>query len=645
LDTLATRKKNQEQSSPLQSSKDLSKKASFCSSASGTEHIESPLVSSRKGKGKNKQRKDLVHLSKNLVRVETEGEIDTRKNIETSETAQEMTTNRYNLNPSKPGKIKSMDCEEIAEFVKDFPVFKSLIGPAATVDQFITNRAWKKFADRANTKESIIFPDLISEERSVTIAEERKILDFLKKCQKEEQERKDYQLLTKPKNWKLKYIKGKSNYEMIMDYVNKGLKYSKSYAPRSTVMKSLLKQCVKGLPRQLNLRSSWIQREIIVDFQDLKKRIDTKDIDIADLDLKRFVRKRKEKQEEYYSDSESDSESSSQSDQDSESESESGSETDDSETGKDKKKKKAEATKKVKKKTGKHSKKKSNRLAANLTVEENEKVSEENEDEEQCYGAFEVSQFVQEEIEANAAGVCYGCKQPGHIRKDCPDRDNRKGMPKRFLGRCWNCGSDGHRYTTCFKELNSVLKAYEEFKAGKLVDKMAGDKLVDKFAGDKGRVPEKEKPKQAYACEINEYPSEDDVIETHETETFTTERERKLALEKIKEMENPKVTAFVNNEWIEIKGGLPDTGSDTTVGNIKLHKNLCVYSYPYFGGNAVRAAGGKMYPIIEKGIIKLKVGNRELGNVRILLVEGDQWKRLLIGRDILLSSGAVQYNF
>ena len=78
--------------------------------------------------------------------------------------------------------------------------------------------------------------------------------------------------------------------------------------------------------------------------------------------------------------------------------------------------------------------------------------------EEQVVDALETQEFMIQEAKAEKLAVCFGCHQPGHIRRNCPDVTNRYGRPRRLFRLCYNCGGKNHEWKDCDKELKPYLK-------------------------------------------------------------------------------------------------------------------------------------------------------------------------------------------
>ena len=78
--------------------------------------------------------------------------------------------------------------------------------------------------------------------------------------------------------------------------------------------------------------------------------------------------------------------------------------------------------------------------------------------EEQVVDAMEIQEFMIQEAKAEKLAVCFGCHQPGHIRRNCPDVINRHGRPRRSFRLCYNCGGKNHEWKNCDKELKPYLK-------------------------------------------------------------------------------------------------------------------------------------------------------------------------------------------
>ena len=64
--------------------------------------------------------------------------------------------------------------------------------------------------------------------------------------------------------------------------------------------------------------------------------------------------------------------------------------------------------------------------------------------EEQVADAMETQEFMIQEAKAEKLAVCFGCHQPGHMRRNCPDVTNRYDRPRRLFRLCYNCGGKNH---------------------------------------------------------------------------------------------------------------------------------------------------------------------------------------------------------
>ena len=83
-----------------------------------------------------------------------------------------------------------------------------------------------------------------------------------------------------------------------------------------------------------------------------------------------------------------------------------------------------------------------------------------------------------------------------------------------------------------------------------------------------------------------------------------------------------------------------DSGSYTTVGSIHSHLKFCIYTWKLVGSDIrVRVADGERYSVVLKGLMNLRIDNRELGTTEVLLVDAPNWLTLLIGEDLLQHKG------
>ena len=80
--------------------------------------------------------------------------------------------------------------------------------------------------------------------------------------------------------------------------------------------------------------------------------------------------------------------------------------------------------------------------------------------EEQVIDAMEIQDFMIQEAKAEKLAVCFGCHQPGHIRRNCPDVTKRYGRPRRLFRLCYNCGGKNHEWKDCDKEIEAVFERY-----------------------------------------------------------------------------------------------------------------------------------------------------------------------------------------
>ena len=95
------------------------------------------------------------------------------------------------------------------------------------------------------------------------------------------------------------------------------------------------------------------------------------------------------------------------------------------------------------------------------------------------------------------------------------------------------------------------------------------------------------------------------------------------------------IEAKRGGEWIKVAGKI-DSGATTTVGSIERHGNLCLHIWKPIGTNmGITVANGDSVKVVAKGLIHLRVDDKELPPAEILLVEAKNWQNLLVGEDLL----------
>merc|ERR1712030_187515 len=77
-------------------------------------------------------------------------------------------------------------------------------------------------------------------------------------------------------------------------------------------------------------------------------------------------------------------------------------------------------------------------------------------------------------------GTCFGCKQVGHLKKNCPDKNKNatKRKKDKANAKCFHCGKKGHFIEECRKR--KADKAEANKKKGKGIQKLDEDEKTEK---------------------------------------------------------------------------------------------------------------------------------------------------------------------
>ena len=287
--------------------------------------------------------------------------------------------------------------------------------------------------------------------------------------------------------------------------------------------------------------------------------------------------------------------------------------------------------------------------------------------EEQVVDAMEVQEFMIQEAKAEKLAVCFGCHQPGHIRRNCPDVTNRYGRPRRLFRLCYNCGGKNHEWKDCDKELKPYLKD--------ILDR-SNNRNYRGYKGRYGQYPanwgqenahernyRQNQDNQQNYRQQNDQPNyqitqKDGTTNAQEVEKIRFREALVITLEanladiEVDEMNiegtervstvvrpNISVSKDKGKTWQKV-GGKVDSGADSSVGSWQNHRHLCTDTWNLVGQKLrIRVGGGQTFPVRKKGLIHLKVNDQVLDPCEILLVDCDTWVNLLIGEDFLQTQG------
>lgn len=266
--------------------------------------------------------------------------------------------------------------------------------------------------------------------------------------------------------------------------------------------------------------------------------------------------------------------------------------------------------------------------------------------------------FSIEEKECEGFGLCYGCKKPGHLRRNCPNESNREGFQKRLLGVCFNCGGD-HRWNVCTQELKPSLKARKEqlmqrglFNTGKYAgnsNNHAGNNRMNNYQNSRNVQPNNElkELKDLLLQVVNKkvtppvsYGQRSANVSADAMVTINVDGispEGKTIVEK-RYQEEDLVEVKTTKGWVKVVGKA-DTGADTSCGSMPNHGHLCDKIWEICGNMRVRVADGTTHPIKHKGLMEVRLNGKEIGTVEVLLIDLKDWTPLLLGRDLLIKKG------
>ena len=261
---------------------------------------------------------------------------------------------------------------------------------------------------------------------------------------------------------------------------------------------------------------------------------------------------------------------------------------------------------------------------------------------------MEVCAFQTEQKKANDLRICFGCHEyASHDISNCPVEANRKGMPKRLIGKCFNCGQGSHGYLECSEPLKPHLERRKQRKLS-YMNKPPTKVVKSSIARSNFN------PQQNSAKIDNKTVS---AIFAGSADFFDPELETQIDPETGYEfIEVASVSATIKTSgdltdriFLRTKGsyeefdGKVDTGAQTTVLSLQNHANGCVVMWPRVNPLMVKLADkGLMLPVVMEAAIDLRINNTVIGLCRALVVDSKSWDNVLVGKDLLAFHGLIK---
>ena len=265
----------------------------------------------------------------------------------------------------------------------------------------------------------------------------------------------------------------------------------------------------------------------------------------------------------------------------------------------------------------------------------------------------ELECFVVEENTAHRAFICYGCKQPGHIRRNCPIATNRRGRPRRLLGTCFNCNKPGHQWRNCSAPLSHHLSEQRQKNIVKWASGQSNAPIAPLPSPSKASTPA---PAAQKAVQVEDFVQAlADVKEQLEQLKATSNDVKVCAvsddLSKDVEVDadgvvvfdpcDPAIFVFRQGKWQRVVGKV-DTGADSSMGSYQHHRHLCDKVWERVGPMKYAVTADKhRVPIKYNGLARVKLNNTEIGLVMLHLVDSNSWRFLLVGKDVLAKNNLL----
>lgn len=522
---------------------------------------------------------------------------------------------RITYKAPNPCKLVNMKLDTIESFIHSFENYVSYVGKGKIkVFSYVKPSLWRRLAQ----KKPKVFKDSVSTE--VTKA----ILSYLKDIVNDEVKERRLNLLHKIITFKWKKRSGWSMKRAVQEHLEMAREFSQMVDNRETYLK-VLRRCVETLPEVLNIY--------------------TLDVDIGKIKtfdaLKDLIEKRKDRMEGLMANQkkrnyESDNDETYDSDDSSE---ESSSDSNDSFTV---------PTKLTKRKTKK-----------------NKKIEVNNVDIIDARTNFDMYKAcIVQETEAEKAGVCYACHSVEHHRTSCNIAENRNNFRKRFFGRCFNCNRTGHPYSECTVKLKDRL--YDRLQ--QRIQKNNANNRGNSFnnsnnynnSNSNSNPQESQNNYQNQNFQNNSnykngnnfqnvkrgYGNDNYRNNYNNSNNYKKQSFNANEVEVIHEVNNVHieeqnvekdiVEVLKDGKWITVPG-CADSGCATTTGCIKKHEQLCTKVWDYIDRPCVvQVADSQKYPVLKEGLMDVRINGKEVKDLKIKMVDVDNWTNLLIGRNCMI---------
>ena len=230
------------------------------------------------------------------------------------------------------------------------------------------------------------------------------------------------------------------------------------------------------------------------------------------------------------------------------------------------------------------------------------------------------------DLEAEALGVCLGCHECGQHRDCCPIENNRRGMCKSSLNKCYNCGQPTHRYDECNKPLKLHLASKSERRLRFLSKTSENDES---------------KTLQVRNVEMSQLVIEESLVEANAVIYDIRNATKDFEIMEANSNGGEEVVSVkIQGTFREVGDARADTGADTSILSSKRHAKYLINEWEITGRpNYIRVADGYVHKVTRKGLVHAKINDIDLSIFETLIIDSEKWNFFLIGKDILVKKG------